>query len=189
MVMTVVAARGKISHFNFCWRYGMRVAFRRVALLFILASFAVLARAEGNLLRVEEPWVRATVASQQATGAFMQLTAREALTLVGARSPVAERTEIHVTEIVEGVMKMRPIQSLPMVAGELVLLKPGNLHIMLMGLKQPLTVGQKVPLVLIFENARGKRHELKINAEAKALAADHPAQGFMSTHKNHSKHP
>ncbi|MDR1849161.1 MAG: copper chaperone PCu(A)C [Zoogloeaceae bacterium] len=175
----------------------MRVAFRRVALSFILAFFAVSARADSTLLRVEEPWVRASVASQQATGVFMRLTAREALTLVGARSPVAERPELHVSEIVEGVMKMRPIQSLPMVAGELVLLQPGSVHIMLMGLKQTLTVGQKVPLVLIFEDARGKRHELKIKAEVRALAADHPVQGteqesaqeYVPAHMNHHKHP
>jgi len=161
------------------WRKGMGIAFKRVVLAFILSFFALSVWADSSLLQVEEAWVRATVASQQATGAFMQLTAREGLTLVGARSPLAERVEIHVSEIVEGVMKMRAIQSLPMVAGELVLLQPGSLHIMLMGLKQPITEGQKVPLVLIFEDAGGRRHEQKINAEARALTAE------SSAHKSH----
>jgi copper(I)-binding protein len=44
-----------------------------------------------------------------------------------------------------GVAKMRPVQGgLEIKPGETVELKPGSLHVMLMGLKQPLEKGQKV---------------------------------------------
>ena len=43
---------------------------------------------------IKEPWVRGTVRGQKATGAFMQLTATEAATLVAVESPVAG-SQIH----------------------------------------------------------------------------------------------
>ena len=46
-------------------------------------------------MTVKEPWVRGTVASQKATGAFMQLSTTEAVRLVEARSGAAKIVEIH----------------------------------------------------------------------------------------------
>lgn len=44
---------------------------------------------------VSDPWVRATVASQKASGAFMTLTAARDARLVAASSPAAGVVEIH----------------------------------------------------------------------------------------------
>ena len=52
-----------------------------------LASTATLAQ-----VTVSEPWVRGTVESQMATGAFMRLTAATDARLLGARSPPARRS-------------------------------------------------------------------------------------------------
>jgi copper(I)-binding protein len=51
------------------------------------------------------------------------------------------------------VMKMRPLASLDIPAGQPVTLKPGGDHIMLMGLNGPLREGQSFPLTLTFEKA------------------------------------
>ena len=37
--------------------------------------------------------------------------------------------------------------------GETVTLAPGGMHLMMMGLKEPLKQGEKVPLTLVFEKA------------------------------------
>lgn len=70
------------------------------------------------------------------------------ITVVGVQSPVAGQAMIHETKIQGGQSQMRPHEQLVIAAGKTVKLEPGGLHIMLHSLKQPLTVGQSVPLVI-----------------------------------------
>jgi copper(I)-binding protein len=82
---------------------------------------------------VKDPWVRATVPAQKATGAFMQITSAQDARLVEARSPVAGVVEVHEMVMEKEVMKMRAIKGLDLPAGKTVELKPGGYHVMLMG--------------------------------------------------------
>ncbi len=134
----------------------------------LLASFAAQAQ-----VKVADPWVRATVAPQKATGAFMQLTSEQAVKVVAASSPVAAVVEIHEMKMDDGVMKMRAVDALPLPAGQAVALKPGSYHVMLMGLKAPIKAGETVPLTLTVEGADGKRTAVEIKAEARAGTAGH----------------
>ena len=103
-------------------------------------------------VQVSDAWVRATVAGQKGTGAFMKLTAPEGATLVGAVSPVAGVVEIHEMAMEGNVMRMRALpKGLALPAGKAVELKPGGYHVMLMDLKQPLKAGEKVKLDLQIE--------------------------------------
>ena len=53
--------------------------------------------------------------------------------------------------VVDGVMQMRQIaDGSPIPAGGSVTLKPGSYHVMLIGLKKPLTPGEIFPLTLTF---------------------------------------
>ena len=52
-----------------------------------------------------------------------------------------------------GVMTMRPLAGIDLPAGQKIILKPGGAHIMLVGLKQPLRLGQSFPLTLYLEKA------------------------------------
>ena len=74
--------------------------------------------------------------------------------LTGASSNVAVQVQIHEMSVVNGVMQMRELaDGLPFPAGGSVALKPGSYHVMLIGLKKPLTVGETFPLTLTFEKA------------------------------------
>ena len=73
--------------------------------------------------------------------------------LLKVASPVAKKAETHTIETEGGVMKMRPVRAIEVSPGEPSVLKPGGLHIMLMGLKAPLKEGQEFPLTLSFEKA------------------------------------
>jgi hypothetical protein len=61
-----------------------------------------------------------------------------------------------------GVMKMRPVDSLEIPATGGVEMRPGQLHLMLMGLKAPLRKGSTLPLTVIFEKAGTMTLEIKI---------------------------
>ncbi len=137
----------------------------------LLLAFALLptlaAHAQGVSIKVDDPWVRATVAPQKATGAFMQLTAAKAARVVGASSPVAEVVEIHEMKMDGGVMKMRAMEALALPAGQAVALKPGSYHVMLMGLKAPIQAGDTVPLTLTVEGEDKARSTVEIQAKAR----------------------
>ena len=140
-----------------------------------LISIALIAASAGALaqssVEIKDPWVRATVAQQKATGAFMQLTAKTDSKLVEAKSPVAGVVEIHEMAMDNNVMKMRQIPGLALPAGKAVELKPGGYHVMLLDLKAQVKEGDVVPVTLVFEGKDGKRETVEIKAPAKPLAA------------------
>ncbi|OBS30394.1 hypothetical protein A9O67_04980 [Tepidimonas fonticaldi] len=141
------------------------------------ALLALTAAAWAQTVKIDEPWVRGTVAQQKATGAFMRLTAPEPMRLVAGESPVAGVVEIHEMAMDGDVMRMRAIAGLALPAGRPVELKPGGYHVMLMDLKRPLAGGETVPLTLVFENAAGQRVRQEVQAKVMALGAQPGAMG------------
>ena len=137
----------------------------------IFAAFPVMAQ-----VTVKDPWVRATVSQQKATGAFMQITSAQDARLVEAKSPVAGVVEVHEMSMEKDVMKMRAIPELALPAGKAVELKPGGYHVMLMDLKQQMKEGGTVPLTLVIEGKDKKRSTVEVKASIKPLTTAAPAK-------------
>ncbi len=72
--------------------------------------------------------------------------------LVGARTPVARKAELHTHINDDGVMRMRQVERIHVPAGGTTRLEPGGLHMMLFGLTRGLTAGDDVELELHFED-------------------------------------
>lgn len=134
---------------------------------------ACLAGAADPRLKVEDPWVRGTVEGQSGSGAYLRLTAREDAQLVGASAPIAERVEIHEMHETGNRMTMRRIDSLPLPAGRTVSLTHGY-HIMFIGLRQTLTPGMTVDLVLHLRDAKGAAFDVPVRAPVRPLATPLP---------------
>jgi hypothetical protein len=127
-------------------------------------------------VEIKGAWARATVQGQKATGAFMQLTAKEKSQLVSVSSPVAGVAEVHEMKMNGDVMQMRAVQGgLELPAGKAVELKPGGFHVMLMDLKTPLMKDTTVPLTLVFKDAKGveTRTEVKVPVSTAAPSGGH----------------
>lgn len=137
---------------------------------------------------VSEAWVRATVAQQKATGAFMQLQSVQDARLVAAQSSVAAVVEIHEMAMEGGVMKMRAVKDLLLPAGQKVALKPGGYHVMLMDLKKPIAVGEAVPLTLVVQGKDGQRQSLQVQATARGMGAQAAQDASAKTGHEHHKH-
>ena len=120
-------------------------------------------------VKVEDAWVRGTVATQKATGAFMRLTPSANARLVEAKSPVAGVVEIHEMTLEKDIMKMRQIPGLDLAADRTMELKPGGYHVMLMDLKQPLKGGEQVPITLVLVDDAKKRFTQDIKASVTVL--------------------
>lgn len=133
---------------------------------------------------VKDPWVRATVPQQKATGAFMQIETRQATRLIEARSPVAGVVEFHEMKMENNVMKMRQVDGLDVPAGKAVELKPGGYHVMLMDLKEQMKEGASVPVTLVFEGADKKRETVEVKATVRSLTGTAAKKDPHEGHKH-----
>ena len=97
-------------------------------------------------------WARAGASSSAAYIAIHNAT-RQSDRLLGASSPAARSVSIHNTVMDGGVMRMRSAGALTLAPNARIAMKPGGMHIMLMGLTAPLRPGTRLPLTLRFERA------------------------------------
>jgi copper(I)-binding protein len=110
--------------------------------------------------------IRATAAGMPSSAAYVTITNNGDADdrLIAAKSAIARKVEIHTMEMLDGVMKMRLIEGgVPISTGEKLVLAPGGLHVMLMGLNTILAAGSQHDITLVFEKAG----EVTLSATAK----------------------
>lgn len=132
----------------------MLMAKRRI-LMTNLLLFAAVACARAGGLDVVGGWVTEPIGNVKNSAAYFTVVNEggSADRLTAVATPVADRAELHTHVMEKGIMKMRPVSHVEIPAGENVRFEPGALHVMLMGLKQPLKAGERVPLTLSFQKA------------------------------------
>lgn len=136
----------------------------------LLCAATVWAHPDAAHVTAEGAWARASVPGQQATGAFVRLTAQEPLRLVGVETPAAGVAEVHEMKMDGDVMRMRAVDSLELPQGVPVELKPGGYHIMLQQLKAPLRKDSQVPITLVFTDSKGAASRLHLQVPVSAMA-------------------
>lgn len=146
----------------------MKLFIRTIAAAALMV--AATAQAQVNVT-VKDAWVRATVPTQKATGAFMQLQAAKDSKFVSVSSPLTPNVEVHEMAMQGDVMRMRQVQAIELPAGKTVELKPGGYHIMLLNLKAQVKEGETVPFTLVFEGKDGKRETVEIKVPVKSLTS------------------
>lgn len=104
---------------------------------------------------VEQPFARATPKGAKTGAAYMTLVNNGASSdrLVGATTPVADTVQFHKETEENGVSRMREVHNVDLEPGAKIVFKPGEMHMMIVGLKQSLVRGQTFPLALQFEKA------------------------------------
>ena len=104
---------------------------------------------------VEQPWARATPKGAKTGAAYMILknNGASADRLLSATTPLADQVQFHKETEDNGVSRMREVHNVELEPGAKITFKPGEMHMMLVGLKQPLIEGQALPLTLQFERA------------------------------------
>ena len=120
-------------------------------LLFPAAVMLAACQAEpAPLVTVSEPRVVALATSAAAYFTLVNSGGRDRLLAVDA--PGVGRAGFHQTRMADGIMRMRALQQgIEIPARGRVLLSPSGRHVMIEGLKQPLTPGSEVRLTLRFE--------------------------------------
>lgn len=162
----------------------------RVVLAMVFTAFLSLhAAAQNNIadVAVKDSWVRTTVPGQKGTGAFMSLTAKSDLRLVGASSAVAGIAEVHEMSMNGDVMQMRAVAGVDLPAGKTVALRAGGFHVMLLDLKTALPKNATVPLTLLFKDAKGVESKVEVTVPV-ATTAPNAAPSGAAMPANQHKH-
>jgi len=125
-----------------------------ILLIVVIVLLGLAACSQGNSLTVSEVWARPGLAEGN-SGLFFVISnsTEQDDRLLSASSGVASAVELHKTTMEDGIMKMTRQDFVPVPAGEQVLFKPGDLHVMLIGLKHDLKAGDEFQIILNFENA------------------------------------
>lgn len=116
-----------------------------------LVFMANLASARAESLSVDGAWARASVGSNGAAFVTIYNSDSTPDRLMAVASPVADQVMVHRSFEDGGTMKMEHVANVPIAPGQRVEMKPGGMHIMLIGLKQSLKKGDQFPLFLRFE--------------------------------------
>lgn len=118
-------------------------------------------------LTITDPWVKSAASGMTAAFGVLHNTSDADVTVVSGTTDAASTVELHEVAASEsGEMVMRPVEGgLVVPAGGELTLEPGGLHIMLMGLTDPVEPGEDVTLNLT--TADGS--ELVVTAPARSF--------------------
>ncbi len=134
------------------WANWVRSAWAVAAVLVVSSAWAQ--------VKVQDPWARPTAQGQTVGGSYFRIEGGPSNDrLLSAAADIAQAVELHSMRMDGDVMRMRQVAAVDVAANQLVEFKPGGLHVMLIGLKTPLKVGNSFPMTLRFEKAG----EVKVN--------------------------
>jgi copper(I)-binding protein len=145
-----------------------------LAAALVLAASPLAAHAAG--VEAVQPWSRPAAVGGTGVGYVTLVNHGKADALVGAESPDAASVEMHASSMAGGVMKMAPEARTPIPAGGRVSFAPGGRHLMLIGLKRPLKVGDRVAATLKF--ASGATLKVGFVVQAQPPVASGQASGM-----------
>ena len=151
------------------WAAGVRSAWAVAAVLAVSSAWAQ--------VKVQDPWARPTAQGQTVGGSYFRIEGGPSNDrLLSAAADIAQAVELHSMRMDGDVMRMRQVDTVEVAANQLVEFKPGGLHVMLIGLKTPLKVGNSFPMTLRFEKAG----EVKVNVRVLPAAPAAPAASGAS---------
>jgi len=121
------------------------------ALALLLAALPAFAAG----LSVSDAWSRSTPPVAKVGVVYFTLVndTGKSDRLLKLSTPVAAKAEVHRTEVLDGISRMREVAVLHVDAGQTLEFRPGGMHVMLTGLKKPLVAGTTYELDLLFEVA------------------------------------
>jgi hypothetical protein len=140
---------------------------RRFLFLILTLLIAPQAFAARDVI-VDKVWMRESVPGQTAATVQLNLYVTKDVKLVGINSPLAAGGEIRHIMKRGGKMQQRTLRDLKLAGHSNTLFGERGLYLMLTGLKQPLNVGDRVPVTLELK-AGGKVRVIETEAEVRQL--------------------
>jgi copper(I)-binding protein len=123
-----------------------------IGIFIALALTLTACGAGGGELQVNDAWARPGLAGGNSAVFFLIDNPGSADLLLSVDSDVAEAVELHKTVMQDETMQMVQQMNVPVPTGETVF-RPGDLHVMLIGLKNELQPGDTFTVTANFETA------------------------------------
>ena len=129
----------------------------------LLAAVAALPALAGEL-SVTNAWSRSTPPGVTVGVAYFTLKndTGKSDRLLKVTTPAASKVQVHRTEILDGIARMREVAVLHVDAGQTLEFAPNGMHLMLTGLKQPLVEGKTFEIELLFEVAGPRKVKVAV---------------------------
>lgn len=142
---------------------------------------AMQASASGGL-EIDDPFARAVPPGTPNSAVFFTIEneGTQDRAIVSASSPAAKVVELHTHIMEDGMAKMREVPRILVPAGGETKLKPGGLHVMLLGLHHDLVEGEAVSVTLNFDDGTGKTFSApirRVKRMMKHAGKHHDAKG------------
>ena len=118
---------------------------------------------QASKLQISDVWIRAMPPGHMMSAAYFKVhnLSSESIRILSVTSVDAQSCSFHQTKSVDGIVKMDALESLEIPSQDVVQLQPAGIHLMLMGIKKPFQVGEKMPLPLQFSNGT----EIEVDAQ------------------------
>jgi len=140
---------------------------KRIPLLISAVALILSACQTKGKIEVHDAWMRAIGQGENGAVYFvLHNHSNEDDELVGATSNATDFVEIHESAMVDDVMQMKMLSSVPLSADSDVVFAPGRLHIMLVDVKRELKVGDHIGIVLHFKN----HEDMIVNVSVEEIA-------------------
>ncbi|HEY6094100.1 MAG TPA: copper chaperone PCu(A)C [Gallionellaceae bacterium] len=105
-----------------------------------------------------------TVPSQTSTTLELNISTIKSATLLSVSSPAATEVEIHRMVPHKGKMAVRVVDHVAMPAHRTVVFGSKQLFLMMVGLKQQLNAGDKVPVTVLVVYGNGRKQSIEVTA-------------------------
>jgi copper(I)-binding protein len=140
---------------------------RRSLVALALAATLVALPALARELSVTNAWSRATPPGVTVGVAYFTLEndTGKPDRLLKISSPVAAKLQVHRTEVLDGIARMREVAVLHVDAGQVLEFAPNGMHVMLTGLKQPLVEGKTFEIEMLFELAGPRKVKVPVRKD------------------------
>ena len=136
-----------------------------LGLLLVASSSAALAEIK---LLGSNAWIRLAPPGSMMLAGYVELENKgeQPLRITGGQSGLFGSVEIHRTEEVDGVSRMRAVPVLELAPGQRVVLEPGGMHLMLMQPHRELSEGSTVAIDLLDEGGASLPVAFTVRREA-----------------------
>ena len=149
----------------------------------LAAPVALSACADPAPLYVDQAWISASASPDQpSAGYFVVHGGPEAVTLRAIQSEVIQRIEMHDSVMENGMMTMKPIDSVDVPAKSELAFAPGGKHLMLFGLNPGAVQMGKASMTFFFSNGD------RIIVDAKIQKQGQPMPPMANANKDHDSH-
>lgn len=139
---------------------------RRGLILGSLLWLALQITAQANELTLLQGEIRVPMPGRNVTAGYLSLQnqSEQAQELMAAASPAFARIELHTHIEQNGMLRMVEVESIELEPGATLQMAPGGLHLMLFEPQRTLSIGETVPLTLLFKSGTTLQLELPLTA-------------------------